>query len=169
MLNDKKELPETSSTSNDLNRTPARSGESSLRELFNKFLEEDFFGEPFDFTRNTRLASLFNRQFIPRVDVSETGSQVKVVADVPGVDPDDIDIDVQNNRMILSGSTERESSPDERPYRYERTYGEFRREFILPTEVKKEDIKAVYKDGVLTITVPKAQGSVKEKIQIERQ
>lgn len=127
----------------------------SLRDLFNKFFEEDF--------------GLFSKQFIPRVDLSETQTHVKVVADVPGVNPDDIDIDVQNNRMIISGSTKRESSPDERPYRYERTYGEFRREFTLPSEVKKEDAKAVYKNGTLTITLPKTETKKGSKIEIEKQ
>lgn len=169
MLNDKKELPEVSATSAEQNQTPVRKEESSLRDVFNRFLEEDFFGEPFDFTRNTRLASLFNRQFMPRVDVSETGNQVRVVADIPGINPDDIDIDVQDNRMSISGTSKRESSPDEQPYRYERTYGEFHREFTLPARVRKEDIKAVYKDGVLTITLPKAEKSQLSKIKIERQ
>jgi HSP20 family protein len=169
MLNDRKELPEISATNTEQSGMPARREESSLRDIFNKFLEEDFFGEPFDFTRNSRLASLFNRQFVPRVDVSETGNAVKVVADIPGIDPDNVDIDIQDNRMSISGSSQRESSPDEQPYRYERTYGEFHREFTLPARVKKEEIKAVYKDGVLTVTLPKAEKSAQSKIKIERQ
>lgn len=147
----------------------ARKEGSSLRDLFNRFLEEDFFPEPFDFTRNARLGALFNRQFTPRVDVSQTETQVKVVADVAGISPEDIDIDIQDNRLRLSGSTYRESSPDERPYRYERTYGEFSRELTLPAEVDRDAVKAVYKDGTLTITIPKSKGVQKDKIKIERQ
>jgi HSP20 family protein len=141
----------------------------SLRDMFNRFLEEDFFGEPFDFTRNTRLASLFNRHYLPRIDVSQTPTHVKVVADVPGIDPDDIDIDIQGEKMYISGSSERVINQDERPYRYERTYGEFRREFMLPCPVNKDEIKAVYKDGVLSITLPKQEGSKKDKVRIERE
>jgi HSP20 family protein len=170
MIDNKKELPETTTSAQQSEGSvQPRKEDTSLRDVFNRFLEEDFFLEPFDFTRNNRLASLFNRQFVPRVDISETSAQVKVVADVAGADPDDIDINIENNRMSISGKTERESSPDERPYRYERTYGEFRRDFTLPTSVKKDEIKAVYKDGILTVTIPKAEGSKKEKIQIERQ
>ncbi len=141
----------------------------SLRDMFSRFLEEDFFGEPFDFTRNTRLASLFNHHYLPRIDVSQTPTHVKVVADVPGIEPDDIDIDVQGEKMYISGSSERVVSQDERPYRYERTYGEFRREFTLPCPVNKDEIKAVYKDGVLSVTLPKQESSRKDKVRIERE
>jgi HSP20 family protein len=178
MLDNKKELPQNTATNNtasdevadmEAGKIPARKDDVSLRDLFNRFLEEDFFLEPFDFTRSQRLASLFNRQFVPRVDVSETDSQVKVTADVPGVKPEDLDIEIEGNRMSIRGKTQRESLPDERPYRYERTYGEFRREFTLPSEVNKEEVKAVYKDGVLTVTLPKTESSRKSRIQIERQ
>lgn len=170
MLDNKKELPETTaSKESDEQKTPARKEDMPIRDLFNRFLEEDFFLEPFDFTRNTRLASLFNRQFVPRVDISETNTHVKVVADVPGIDPDDIDIEVENNRMVIRGKTERQSEPNERPYRYERTYGEFMREFSLPSDVGKEGIKASYKDGILTVTLPKTETSRRDKIQIQRQ
>ncbi len=166
MLENKKELPETAGTPPG---APVRREETSLRDLFNRFLEEDFFGEPFDFARSSRLASLFNRQFVPRIDISETDTHVKVVADVPGVDPENIDIHIEGDRMHIRGKTERTSTPNERPYRYERTYGEFQREFTLPTPVKQDEIKAAYKDGILTVTLPKAEGSRREKIQIERQ
>lgn len=171
MLDNRKELPETtaSATRTDDEKFPVRREENSIRDIFNRFIEEDFFTQPFDFTRNSRLASLFNKQFMPRIDVSETNTHVKVVADVPGVDPDDLDIEVEGNRMLLRGKTVRETTADERPYRYERTYGEFLREFTLPSDVKKEEVKAVCKDGILTITLPKTESSRRGKIQIERQ
>lgn len=155
-------------TSDAQHRLPERREDRSLRDLFNRFLEEDFFTEPFDFSRNPRLASFFNRQLMPRVDVSESDTQIKIIADVPGVDPNNIDIDVQDNRMRISGFTQRQTSQDERPYRYERTYGEFRREFTLPSEVQKDKIKAVCKDGVLTVLLPKAEAQKRDRIPIER-
>lgn len=173
----KKELPQTTQSSSEKeqyaqaeqDKTLSRKEDVSFRDMFNRFLEEDFFLEPFDFTRSSRLASLFNRQFLPRVDVSETDTHVKVIADLPGVNPDDLDIEVESNRMSIRGKTQRESLPDERPYRYERTYGEFRREFVLPSEVDKEGVRAVYKDGILTVSLPKTESSRRGKIQIERQ
>lgn len=167
MNESRKALPESTENSKPTLELPER--ELSLRDLFNRFLEEDLFGEPFDFTQNTRLASLFNRQFLPRVDISETDSHVKVIADLPGVTPENMAVDVEGDRMRISGSTQRETEAGEKPYRYERTYGEFRREFTLPSSVRKEGIKAVYKDGLLTVTIPKAGEERKNRIQIERQ
>jgi HSP20 family protein len=100
--------------------------------------------------------------------VSETDTLVKVVADVPGVDPDDLDVEVEGTVMTIRGKTQREMGEGERPYRYERTYGEFMREFTLPSEVNKEEVKAVYKNGLLTVTLPKTESSRRGKIQIER-
>jgi len=169
MLENKKELPENTLSSPQDAQKPQRREDGSLRDLFNRFIEEDLFVQPFDFTRNARLASLFNKQFMPRIDISETDTQVKVVADVPGVRPEDLDIEIEGNRMTLRGKTERQNTENERPYRYERTYGEFMREFMLPSEVKKEEVKAVYKDGILTVTLPKTESSRRGKIEIERQ
>jgi HSP20 family protein len=175
MLDNKKELPETTASNAAQNNSGQNSGgierprgEQSIRDIFNRFIEEDFFVQPFDFTRNARLASLFNKQFAPRIDVSETDTLVKVVADVPGVDPDDLDVEVEGTVMTIRGKTQREMGEGERPYRYERTYGEFMREFTLPSEVNKEEVKAVYKNGLLTVTLPKTESSRRGKIQIER-
>lgn len=107
----------------------------------------------------------------PRIDVSETDTEVRVVADIPGVDPEQIDIDVQDNRIIIRGRMDREveTQRDTRPYVYERMHGEFRREFTLPSRVKEDQAKATYKNGVLTIVLPKADADVRQKIKISRE
>ncbi|HET8575194.1 MAG TPA: Hsp20/alpha crystallin family protein [Candidatus Paceibacterota bacterium] len=165
--NPKADDPEMESTSADRRMIPERSGGSSFRGALDRFFDDGF--EPLEFWRNPRgLAAQVSRSMMPRVDVSETDMEVKVVADVPGVDPDDIEIEVHENRMTISGSTEKEMHSDEKPYRYERSYGSFRREFTLPAKVEEEGIRATCKDGVLTIMLPKAEEEKKKKIRIER-
>lgn len=135
--------------------------------------DDRFWLEPLEFFRNIpRIPDQIRRSMFPRVDVSETDTQVKVIADIPGVDPDNMYIDVRNNRMILRGRVEREQETDEssRPYKYERMYGEFRREFPLPAPVNEDQIRAVYKEnGILTITMPKSENIGKSKVKIERE
>lgn len=143
----------------------------SLRDSFNRFFDDDFWVEPFDLIRSPRR--LFGRMsggLFPRVDITENDKEIKVVADIPGVNPDDVDISVEGNKMRLSGKTnqEKEINEQDKPYKYERIYGEFSREFALPTKVKDGEIKATCKDGVLTITMPKAEDSQRKRIKIEK-
>lgn len=107
---------------------------------------------------------------LPKLDITETDQEIKIKADVPGVNPEDLDVEVLENRLKISGRTERETKDDERPYVYERRVGEFYREFTLPTKVKEDQIKATCKDGVLTVRLPKSeQENERKKIKIERQ
>lgn len=150
-------------------RLPARRIEDGFpREFLSRFFDDELWPEPLDLWRSSRMATILGKRLFPRVDVSETDTEVKVVADVPGIDPDNIDLDVKENRMILSGTSEREITSNERPYRYERSYGAFRREFMLPSKVEENKVKAVYKDGVLTVTIPKIEREKRKKIPIER-
>ena len=156
----------------DTGRSLSRREDMTLRDVFDRLFDDRFLLEPFDFFRTApRMMGQLGRNMFPKVDVSETDKEVKVIADVPGVDPEDIDIDVHDNRMVISGVTERETETDKntKPYRYERSYGEFRREFMLPSRVNEDQIKAKCKDGVLTITLPKVEGEKKSKIKIEKQ
>lgn len=106
----------------------------------------------------------------PKVDVSETESEIRVVANVPGIDPEKIDIEVGDDYLSLSGKIEKEHQhrdAAQKIYRYEREYGEFRREFTLPARVKKEGIVAKAKNGVLSITLPKTDDERKAKVKVE--
>lgn len=151
---------EKSEPEEEKDKAPAR-WEDSARDFFSRVFDEDWL-EPFGWRQ--RRGRLF-----PRVDVSETEDEVKVVADMPGIDLEDVEIDIRENRMRISGRTERERGSDERPFRFERSHGEFRREFLLPARVQEGAAKAIYKDGVLTITIPKAEDERRSKIKIERE
>lgn len=160
-------------TNNEDSTENVRTGKSTppMRDNYSRTFDDRFWQDPVDFFRNLpRLPNQIKRSMFPRVDVSETETQVKVVADIPGVDPDNMYIDVRDNRMILKGTVEREEETDKtaRPYKYERMYGEFRREFMLPAPVDEEKIKAAYKNGILTITAPKIENTRKGRIKIER-
>ncbi|KRQ87394.1 Spore protein SP21 [Caloramator mitchellensis] len=92
----------------------------------------------------------------PRVDVFETENEVKVVADIPGISKEDLDITVYDDEVRISGEIRRTAEYNEESIRRsERYHGKFSRVISLPSEVKSEEAKADYKDGVLTLTIPK--------------
>jgi len=96
----------------------------------------------------------------PRVDVYQTDKEVVVKAEIPGVSKEDLNLLVDENTVKLSGQTRKEDRfSDENAYRTERYYGSFSRTIPLPAEVKSDEAKAEYKDGILTVTMPKMEPS----------
>lgn len=107
-------------------------------------------------------------QWVPSVDVSETGKEVIVKAEMPGMDPKDIDITVSENRLTLRGERKHEhEEKGENFHRVERSYGAFSREIVLPAEVDGNKVEAVYKDGVLKVNLAKTKESSTKKIEIK--
>ncbi|HXF48214.1 MAG TPA: Hsp20/alpha crystallin family protein [Verrucomicrobiae bacterium] len=129
-----------------------------------------------DFTREAdRLFSDFiNRgifrlsdEWAPMVDVAETKDEVIVRAEVPGMTKEDISVTLQDNVLTLRGEKKQEKVENGTTYhRMERSYGNFVRSFTLPTVVREDKTKATYKDGVLTITLPKAEEVKPKEISI---
>lgn len=141
----------------------------SLRDMMNKMIEESFW-DPFDVVSSNLSAIPEKIISFPKVDISETEKEVKVVANVPGIDPDKIDIDVGDDYISISGSSEKEEEEGgkgKKFYRYEREYGEFSREFSLPAKVKKDEVSAKVKNGVLTVVLPKSEVEKKSKIKVK--
>jgi HSP20 family protein len=96
----------------------------------------------------------------PRVDVYQTEKDVVVKAEMPGVSKEDLNLYIDESTVRLSGQTKRENEfKDENTFRSERYYGSFSRTISLPAEVKFDQAKAEYKDGILSITVPKLEPS----------
>ncbi|NLJ86553.1 MAG: Hsp20/alpha crystallin family protein [Firmicutes bacterium] len=94
----------------------------------------------------------------PRVDVYQTEEEVIITAEIPGVDKKDLDVYVDESTVKLAGQfRQSDEFRDEHVYRSERRYGSFSRSIPLPTEVKSDKAKAEYKDGVLSITIPKKE------------
>ena len=106
----------------------------------------------------------------PAIDVAEEKDSIIVRAEVPGCKADDIDISVYGNTLTISGEKKLEEEKKEKGYYHiESTYGSFRRELTLPTDVDSSKVEAACKDGVLTITLPKAEKAKKVKVKIKEQ
>lgn len=103
-----------------------------------------------------------NPAWLPPVDVREDDQQYTVQAELPGVDPQTVDITVEQNVLTIKG----EKPAANEPGQTERQYGQFQRRFKLPTAVNAAAIAARSEHGVLTITVPKAEQAVARKIPI---
>lgn len=107
----------------------------------------------------------------PKVDIKEEKDEFVVYADIPGVDPKNIDIDIEGNTLTVKG--ERQTQKEEKDkannyYRVERTYGKFYRQFTLPENIDGDKITAQSKHGVLAIHLPKAKEVTNQrKITVE--
>ena len=94
--------------------------------------------------------------FAPSVDIADEAKHIRVTAELPGLEPKDVDLWVQDNALYMRGEkTVEESNQDERYYRTERSYGRFERIVPLPVEVDAGGAEATYRQGVLTVRLPK--------------
>lgn len=104
----------------------------------------------------------------PLVDVKEEGNNIVVKTDIPGVNKEDVNIDVRGNRVWISADTRREAEKEEEGYAIkERSFKRFARSFNLPSSVTEEGAKAKLEDGVLTLTLPKVEIEEKHRVMIE--
>jgi HSP20 family protein len=104
----------------------------------------------------------------PSFDISETEEHIHVKADLPGIDVKDLDISIDNNVLTVRGEKKQEKEDKGENYRcVERHYGSFCRSFMLPAEVKSDGIEAVYKDGVLRLSVPKSEAAKPKRIEVK--
>jgi len=109
------------------------------------------------YTRRLDDGGLTQRgEWLPVVDIFENANQEIVLkAELPGIAREDIDVRVENNTLTLRGERKRESEVTQEQYhRVERSYGAFTRSFSLPSRIDTEKVKAEFKDGVLSITLP---------------
>jgi HSP20 family protein len=128
--------------------------QDQINRLFSDVLERT--GE------NSNLTS-----WAPAVDIYETEHELVVKVDLPEVDPKDLDIRVENNILTIRGERKFESKVSEDKYlRVERAYGSFSRSFSLANTVNSEAIKADYRDGVLTLSIPKREEAKPKQIRI---
>jgi HSP20 family protein len=103
----------------------------------------------------------------PAVDIYEGQNELVVKAELPEVKPDELDIRVENNILTIRGERKFEKKVDEKNYlRVERAYGSFARSFSLANTVNTEAIKAEYKDGVLTLSIPKREEAKPKQIKV---
>lgn len=139
---------------------PFRDMLNSQRE-FDRLFKEAFnpiFGE----------GELSTRTWAPPVDIYENENDIVLKAELPGVDPKEVEIRVEDNTLYLKGERKFEKETKEENYhRVERTYGSFARSFSLPNSINAEQVKAEYKDGLLTLTLPKREEAKPRTIKID--
>lgn len=135
-------------------REPAKSLEAFRREidrLFDRFFEVMPFSE---------------QEFVPSVDISETDTEIIVQAEIPGIDPKDLDISLNGRLLTIKG--EKRSEHEEKKENYhkiERKYGSFSRTIDLPADIDSDKVEALYKDGVLKIILPKTESGKKIEVK----
>lgn len=105
----------------------------------------------------------------PETDVVETEKEIRVVTEMPGLKPDDVEVDVENNVLTIRGEKREERTEGEAGGKYhlaERRYGTFARSFVLPRDVDAERIEAAFEHGVLTVRIPKSERAQRRRIQV---
>jgi len=128
------------------------------RDLFNWFFEDL---TPPDFWTA-------EQEWLPPFDVSETENEIIVKAELPGMDVKDIDIALTDGLLTIKGERRLEKEDKKENYhRIERQFGSFSRSLNLGEKVKADGIEAAYKDGILTVTLPKAEESKPKKIEVK--
>jgi HSP20 family protein len=137
---------------------------SNIEKRLRKFFED--FDSPF--SNDWGVKPFGGNSFTPRVDVTEDNNNLYVHAEVPGVEKNDIKINIVGDVLTISGEKKSEQKDEGKNYyRIERNYGSFSRSFTLPSEVVTDKIAAEYKDGVLNITLPKTEEAKIVEKQIE--
>ena len=131
----------------------------ALRDQINRLFEDNFTR---DRSNHADLAS-----WAPAVDIYETENELVVKADLPDLQDKDIDVRVENNTLTIRGERKFEKDINEDNYlRIERSYGSFMRSFSLPNTVSSENIRAEYRNGVLTLHMAKREESKPKQIKI---
>ncbi|HTP79313.1 MAG TPA: Hsp20/alpha crystallin family protein [Bacteroidota bacterium] len=104
----------------------------------------------------------------PAVDIKEQDDEYVVNVELPGVKKDEVKITIESNVLTIRGEKKEEKNSKEGNYqRVERSYGSFQRSFTLPSTVKSDKIEAAYNDGVLTVTLPKAEEAKPKQIEVK--
>jgi HSP20 family protein len=126
-----------------------------MDQLFNRFLGREWEGE-------AGLSPWF-----PPANISETNDNVVVTAEIPGLDPKEIDISVTGDLLTIKGEKKQEKEDKGESYhRVERSYGAFSRSFRLPGPVVVDKVAADYKNGLLRITLPKSEEAKRREVKI---
>jgi HSP20 family protein len=131
---------------------------STLQEQINRLFSDSF-------GRHTEEGNLTT--WAPPVDIHETEHELVVKTDLPDIDPQALDIRVQNNILTIRGERKFEKKVEDKNYlRIERAYGAFSRSFALSNTVNAAAIKAEYNNGVLTLTIPKREEAKPKQIKV---
>ncbi len=143
------------------NDIPSFRGILALQNDMNRIFDEFFHG---DLLTND---SSFTNSWNPAVDIIENNDTYILKAEIPGMNKDDVKITLENNLLTIRGEKKNEvEKKDGNYHRVERSCGSFERSFTIPGTIKANDIDAQYKDGVLTLTLPKAEDAKPKRIEV---
>jgi HSP20 family protein len=127
-----------------------------------------FFRKAVGFGQESIGAMAQGGRWMPAIDMYAKDGDLMIKAELAGVTPADIDVNVKDNTLTITGERKTEKEVSEKDvYRMETSYGKFARSITLPKEVKAEDIKASYSNGILTVEVPKAAPKEAEEKQVK--
>jgi HSP20 family protein len=128
----------------------------------NRILDEAFAGAAFPEQGSVITSTLF-----APTDVSEDENALQVTMELPGVDPDDVRLSLENNVLTIRGEKKQQfDENNERVHRFERVYGVFERTFVLPNSVDPDRIEARFENGVLVVRIPKAERARPREIRV---
>ncbi|WP_158551453.1 Hsp20/alpha crystallin family protein [Rhodohalobacter sp. SW132] len=136
--------------------TKKRNGPNTIDTLRREM--DHFFDDlvPFSWSREQNEKALGT--WAPSADITENEKRYEIMMDIPGMDKNDIKVNIQDDRVTITGERKTEEKEENDDFiRQERYYGSFFRSFKLPEKVKDDDIKATFKDGVLKVVIPKAE------------
>jgi HSP20 family protein len=134
---------------------------ATLRQEMDDLIESFFSG---------RALPALGRELSPRLDVAETPDAVEMTTDLPGFKPEEVNIEVGDGYVSISGEHSeetKEEDPDRKYHRVERRQGNFSRSVWLPCGVRDEDVEAELKDGILKLRLPKAEEAKRRKIEVK--
>src|SRR5262245_36849733 len=132
---------------------------SNLRDELNSFFELPFWS---NFARTGQLFTGWS----PALDLYQSNDNVIAVVELPGMRKEEIEISLHDGTLTISGERKQESANGEKAERTERYVGSFRRSIALPTRVDGNKVSATYRDGILTVTLPKAEEVKPKQIQV---
>jgi HSP20 family protein len=106
-------------------------------------------------------------EWLPAVDVAEMKNEIVVNVEIPGMNPKEFDISLSERVLTIRGEKKQDRVEGENYHLTERSYGTFSRSIPLPREVESDRISASYKNGILTVTLPKSEGTKRKEIKIK--
>jgi HSP20 family protein len=133
----------------------------SLRQAMDKLFEDSF-------VRPSRALAALGEASVPALDIYQTPNDVVVKATLPGLKPEDVTIDITGETLTIKGETKAEQEIKREDYLYqERRYGSFSRSVVLPGGLETDKAEAMMEDGVLTLTIPKAEEVKPKAIKVK--
>jgi HSP20 family protein len=137
---------------------PVSSLQREMNRLFEDFFNRDFFVEPFRGMGEWR----------PAVDIAETDDAVVVKAELPGLDPKEVEVSLSGDVLTIKGQKKEEKEEKTKSFhRVERSYGSFTRSVRLPAAVVADKVEANFKNGILTVDLPKAEEAKRKSLKID--